>query len=148
MEELEIDGKFLSAAELKLTENQRCGLLKTLAYLEHGKLDGEHWRDKTRPSYFTMETWGGECGTACCIGGSAEALMGTRHIFAKHRNGGAPTELYRLFYPSDTDAKHSGWKSSPSQAAVALRGYLETGKADWNAAMKTPKYQKQRRKDY
>lgn len=147
MEELEIDGKFLSAEELGLSEIQRCALLKTLAHLEHGKLDGGNWKDRTRPSYFDMQMWGGECGTVCCIGGSAEALIGSRHVFWQHRNSNAPTDLYRLFYPS-ADPKHPAWSSSPSQAAVALRGYLETGKADWNAAMKTPKYQKQRRKDY
>lgn len=148
-EELELEGKFLDAQTLGLSEEQRCGLVKTLAWLEAGKLDHEneakierfdmgHWR---LPTYKRTEGIYTECGTVCCIGGPAEVLMGMPKF---GMSGGAPQELNALFYPGQhRDGRdrpmHPGWKASTAQAAVALRGYLETGKTDWNAAMKTPR---------
>jgi hypothetical protein len=148
-EELELEGKFLDAQTLGLTEDQRCGLVKTLAWLEAGKLDHEneakiekfdmgHWR---LPTYTRTAAGFTECGTVCCIGGTAEVLMGMPKF---KMSWGAPQELNSLFYPGQTgdgrdNPKHSGWQASTAQAAVALRGYLETGKTNWDAAMKTPR---------
>lgn len=137
-EELELEGKFLDAETLGLTEKQRCGLVKTLAWLEAGKLD--HENEKT--AGFDMGRWGGSCGSVCCIGGTAEVLGETNFHISIADIG---KEHVRLFYPGSTNDPLSflvrtnpGWKASTSQAAVALRGYLETGRADWDAAMKTP----------
>lgn len=141
-EELTLEGKFKSAKDLKLTEKQYCGLIQTLAWLEAGKLD--HENEKVGIQRFDMEYWrqGFGCGTVCCIGGTAEVLAGLpmRGMADKSNR-----ELGRLFFPGSIhgwdsdDHDHPGWKASTAQAAVALRGYLETGKADWDAAMKPPK---------
>lgn len=146
-EELELEGKFLDANTLGLTEEQRCGLVKTLAWLEAGKLDREneakierfdmgHWR---QPTYTRTAAGYTECGTVCCIGGTAEVLMG---MPKRQMSYGATQQLQALFYPglgTSRESSHPGWIASTSQAAVALRGYLETGKTDWDAAMKTPR---------
>jgi len=148
-EELELKGKFLSAKKLKLSKKQRCALLKTLAWLEAGKLDHENERNLT----FDMKHWnqgsytrnGKNCGTVCCIGGAA-SILGDNAMYAFMR-GYITKELGNLFYPGggatglgwvDEGKKHPGWSASTAQAAVALRGYLETGKTDWDAAMLTP----------
>jgi hypothetical protein len=139
-EELELEGKFKTADELGLSEKQYCGLVQTLAWLEAGKLD--HENEKTRG--FDMEMWGGKCGSVCCIGGTAEVLGGLDRASLNQRafNG---SELGALFYPGGKmlggayNERHPGWRASTAQAAVALRGYLETGRTDWDAAMKTPR---------
>jgi len=146
-EELKLEGKFLDAKTLGLTEKQYCGLIQTLAWLEAGKLDHENEKGITR---FDMGHWRQytSCGTVCCIGGTAEVLAGLPYggMFAKGNQ-----ELRNLFYPGSSKWRavtyplHPGWMASTAQAAVALRSYLETGKADWNAAMKTPKHPKRRR---
>ena len=53
--ELTLEGKFLDHQALGLTEPQYCGLVKTLAWLEAGKLD--HKNDKI--ARFDMRRWGG-----------------------------------------------------------------------------------------
>lgn len=136
-EPVEIAGleTFKTATELNLSETHRCALIKALAYLEAGKLDHE----EIEPHHirFTMRKWGGSCGTACCIGGSAEALGGL-----EYRTLGQACKtnkrLGELFYPGgwphlfDPGAHHKGWNATPKQAATVLRGYLTTGKADWD----------------
>lgn len=138
-EELTLEGKFLTAKELSLIEPQRCGLIKTLAWLEAGKLD--HENEKT--AGFSMKRWGGSCGSVCCIGGTAEVLGETKYPQAhrwwetRHQN---PDSLIDLFFPNrQSGGETGGWTASTSQAAVALRGYLETGTTNWDHAMSTPR---------
>lgn len=132
----ELEGKFKTAAELNLMETQYCGLLKTLVWLEEG---GQHERKEgrlsTTPREFNMTTWGAGCGTACCIAGSARAF-GSDDMRFTHNN-----ELQKLFLPdrfgwsNDVSKRHPAWKATPAQGAQALRGFLETGKADWDGVM-------------
>lgn len=135
-EELTLEGKFKTATQLWLTDKQYCGLIQTLAHLEAGTLD--HENDITLG--FDMGVWGGRCGTVCCIGGTAEALVG-RGVFSRsaaqisRAQPELPPELRRLFYPH---SESRGWSATTAQAAVALRHYLETGKTNWSAAMATP----------
>lgn len=62
------------------------------------------------------------CGSVCCIGGSAEALVGANYPESK-----IPGELKELFFGVPGVYRDT----TPKQAAVALRGYLETGITDW-----------------
>ena len=136
-EVLELEGKFKAAEELGLEYNQYCGLIKTLAYMEAGRLKHvpkERFDfSETAPftGHFNMGNWRvqAHCGTICCIGGTAEVLgdCTLRGFDEKH-------ELTKLFYPAGC---LGGYEASPRQAAVALRGYLETGKTDWRRAMDT-----------
>jgi hypothetical protein len=128
---------FKTATELGLTEPQYCGLVKTLVALEEGKLDHENenkpWLDRDLPKSFHMAHWGGSCGTVCCIGGTAEALM-RDNLF--NQGNAIPDELYNLFFPGHTK---EAYRASTKQAAVALRHYLTTGKENWKMAMETPR---------
>lgn len=136
---LELEGKFKTATELGLSEAKRCGLLKTLAFIEAGKtlhaknLDGE--RVDGFPIRFNMRVWhqNRNCGTVACLGGTAEILSNESYSRAQ-----LPAELQKLFGIHGTEFKHMGGVTE-RQAAVALRGYLETGKTDWDAARKTPR---------
>lgn len=121
-----------SAAELGLTEDQRCALVKTLIALEDGRLKEEH------SIHFDMATWHSpdvrhdyHCGSVCCIGGTAELLGG---VSLKR----CTVELHSLFVP-DTRIKDNPYEATTKQAAVALRHYLTTGKENWKAAMETPR---------
>lgn len=110
-----VGGKFLSADNLGISEAHRCALLKTLALLEAGVLDDEN----EHTAGFSMGVWG-DCGTVCCIGGTAEAISGL-----DFRSLSFQPQLAALFCPP-------GWSSgrdTTKQAAIALRGYLETGNA-------------------
>lgn len=134
---------FLSADDLDITEPQRAALQKVLVLLETGKL--HHVPElKTfdyvsgRPEFtghFHMGRWGAtpaSCGTAACIGGTAELIAGS-NLF--NRGKIAASDLYDLFYPyilGDNEA----WSSiTPAQAARALRSYLTTGSANWAEAV-------------
>ena len=125
---------FKTATELGLTQPQYCALVKTLVALEKGRL----WQDFD--IRFNMEHWGGECGTTCCIGGSAEALGALPHgsladAASQLSRYGFRYDLQNLFYPYHCK---DAWDATQKQAAVALRHYLTTGKENWNMAMETP----------
>ena len=133
---------FRTAADLGITEPQKEALMKTLVLLETGKL--EHAKLGDRPSgdyreggeftgHFNMGRWQAveECGTVCCIAGTAELIGGVKF----------PTENYGSNYA----LKHLFWVGgffggdisyiTPAQAAVALRSYLTTGDANWDMAL-------------
>lgn len=122
-----------TAKELSLTQAQYCGLVKTLEALESGKLDHEN---DERIHDFDMSVW--DCGTARCIGGSAElrgrcSIKATAWAFDRE---GERVPLYYLFYPEHVNGAYS---ATTKQAAVALRHYLMTGKENWKMAMETPR---------
>ena len=134
---LELEGKFKTAAELGLECNQYCGLIKTLAHMEAGRLhhapkEFTTRRGHTFSGHFNMGSWraGTECGTVACIGGTAE-LLGNCQLTGCPRG-----PIRELFFP-DENFCNIGYQATPRQAAVALRGYLETGKTDWRRAMDT-----------
>ena len=143
-----MSNRLKSAEELGLPKNLYCGLVKTLHALEHD----------TMPHKFRMNVWHereawGACGTACCIGGTAEVMMGAqRYSFAYNWSdllGKAPIPFYQgakgealrdLFYPwCDCAANYLPGRlwtqdATPAQGARALRSYLTTGHANWDAA--------------
>ncbi len=139
-EVLELEGKFKTAAELGLSEAQRCGLVKTLAFMEAGKLmhvNRSH-RDVASISPlmpFNMTMWrrSYKCGTVCCIGGTAEFLG--RVSYGQNL---IPYQLRMLFGLVD-HAFESMNDVTERQAGVALRHYLETGITDWDTARKSPR---------
>jgi hypothetical protein len=107
--------EFLSAEALGITESQRDALITVLGMMERGEITEET---------FHMAMW---CGTSCCIGGHA-SLVGGRNLFACAR----PRELEGLFYPRVS----GGFRvTNPRRGALALRSYLSTGTANWQAAM-------------
>lgn len=129
---------FKTAEELGLSEEQVDALKKTLVLLEtgqliHKKISNLFSFDEQGLEYtghFNMQTWNKvtECGTVCCIGGTAE-LIGDDVDFINQTE-----ELYALFYPETPYYQDI----TPSQAATALRSYLTTGSANWEEVLKTP----------
>jgi hypothetical protein len=128
---------FKSAADLGITEPQFDALRKTLVLLETGKLrhvpapDNYQWSGTDFSFKFNMGSWrrdaaGGECGTVCCIGGTAE-LVG--NVDFSDRAGA----LDDLFYAKDCPINLTA--ITPAQAATALRSYLTTGDARWDLAV-------------
>lgn len=123
---------FQTAEALGIPEPHRQALMKTLVLLETGKLKrarlGDGTVDPNAPftGHFNMAEWKivNECGTVCCIGGTAELIGGV--VFDFERNWC----LEDLFYP-DTAL----YSITVPQAARALRSYLTTGEANWKAAL-------------
>lgn len=130
---------FKSAADLGITEPQLSALQKTLVLLETGKVqhadfDGRgsdgYREDGPFTGHFNMGRWRAvqECGTVCCIAGTAELVGNVEFSTA---TGGA---LGDLFWAHRMDA--SGLAAiTPAQAATALRSYLTTGDARWDLAV-------------
>lgn len=133
---------FLSAAALEITEPQREALQKVLVLLETGKLQhsvvhDEYEDDAVVPftGHFNMINWKSEtengCGTAACIGGTAELISGVKFGKWWHHNG-----LDSLFAPSREAVPYSKWHDiTTQQAARALRSYLTTGDPKWDEAV-------------
>ncbi len=133
--------EFLSAKALGIEHAEWEALIKTLWWLEHGKLPHTEVENPTFTEFFAysgtdtpkidgfnMLVWssrGEECGTVCCIGGTASHFLG-RKITMNH-------SLFDLFHPYEI----SNWsKITPVHAAHALRNYLTTGRAQWKKAIK------------
>jgi hypothetical protein len=141
---LELEDKFKTAAELGISEEQRCGLIKTLAHIEAGKTS--HINYYNNPELLTTAPQGGTyrfnmmvwktyfpCGTVCCLGGTAEMLGNVGYPKDK-----LPRELRHLFGLNNLEYKTMN-EVTERQAGVALRGYLTTGKTDWATARKSPR---------
>jgi hypothetical protein len=146
---LKVD-KFLSAEQLKLTDRQRTALIKTLNLMETHGIDHEKhingptltgsWRFDMREWVSPESTLKNECGTVCCIGGTASLLDGgpyassiTNSIF--HDQWGKLTgdqNLANLFYRWSKRGK----KVTVDCASQQLRKYLETGMCPWDWADK------------
>lgn len=138
---------FKTAEELRITPKQFDALVKTLVLMETGRLvhiddDKVAEGNCNHPievcnftGHFNMNLWRSKdkCGTVCCIGGTAE-LIGN-FTFADEYN--LPEELRTLFYPNDgmNDNGIHYNDITVEQAATALRSYLTTGKANWEAAI-------------
>lgn len=134
----------LSAKDLKISEAQRNALIKTLFLLEDGCL--LHVKNTRKPlskeekqfsGLFNMDIWNRttECGTVCCIGGTAEQLGGV--VFDN-----ITEELTNLFYPNHSSNSYTNdviyGEITPNQAAQALRSYLETGAPNWRQIENMP----------
>jgi hypothetical protein len=81
------------------------------------------------------------CGSACCIGGWVQYLnKNTRNLDVEYAvksispEGTSLSEIYELCYPFS--AKHPAWEATPQQAARAVEILRDTGKCDWDEAMK------------
>jgi hypothetical protein len=92
-------------------------------------------------SYENRKNSSHPCGSACCIGG-----------WVQHRNPKtrdleledavkticppdmSKSEIYRLCYPGGVG--HQAWKATPQQAARAVEILRDTGKCDWDRAMR------------
>jgi hypothetical protein len=121
--------RFHSAKRLDIYEEWREALIKTLALMESGKLKKislkkvrrhRHRPYETQTLFFNMGEW--RCGSAGCIGGTAEAISGIK------MNGyGSKPALFSLLFPRHQDYE----KITVKQAAKALRNYLTTGGAQW-----------------
>lgn len=125
--------QFKPASELGLNDLQYEGLIKVLDYLENTEVVHNKPIEEIEGMTFNMRVWRmpHSCGSVCCIGGSADALMGTyptdMTLYPQYE---LPRECKRLFF----DSPGMGDDTTPKQAAVALRGYLETGVTDWYKA--------------
>jgi hypothetical protein len=130
---------FMTAADLGLDDDEHAALVTVLGMLERGEL--HHTRAKDiiptgeKPVAFTgnfnMEYWTmntQNCGTVCCIGGSAELIGGLDHdrLFNKMNYLPKLGELFLLVGNDDG--------ITPAQAGIALRNYLTTGDPRWNEA--------------
>ena len=136
---------FESAADLDLTEPQRHALIKTLSFMECGKikhisLDEVAYADADQEvvyaGLFNLSAWidsDYRCGTVGCIGGTAELISGVSFDRWEYK-----PRLQQLFNPSTLIDPHSMKLSvdfdsvTVEQAARALRGFLTTGTADWS----------------
>lgn len=119
---------FKAAQELHLTKRQYQALTNTIAYLE-----GDTTKI-SKPFKFDMNIWrfdDPQCGTACCIGGTAEFLAGWRTQHSKSLFDLSDDGLRELFFPSVSKAL----SATSMQAAQALRNYLTTGKPSWATIM-------------
>lgn len=152
---LEIEGDFLNAEDLGIKEEDRCALIKTLAYIEAGKikhLPRNNWGKRfgkdilqqlRSPSadeplqgehIFNMMSWRNryDCGTVCCLGGTAEMLKGCS---VDKFQSPEMADLFGLVGNSYLSMDHMTEK----HGAAALRNYLTTGKAKWDEVRKTVK---------
>lgn len=129
---------FKTAADLGIKERQHAALRLTLNALEREELKhapAAIFHDPTSPftGHFNMNCWhaSSQCGTVCCIGGTAELLGGLK-VNSLTITASGNSALHRLFYPLG----HKGWdRITPSQAASALRSFLTTGDANWAEAL-------------
>jgi hypothetical protein len=86
-----------------------------------------------------------ECGTACCIGGWVHYINPETEYFGLERavatllpyevkvGNEIWDELEELCYPERHDC---GWNATPQQAARAVEILRDTGKCDWDRAMR------------
>jgi len=125
--------EFKTAEQLRITEERHAALVKTLDLMEAGKIihiDSENLNHMTGESetytgHFNMAVWNAtqDCGTAACIGGTAE-LVGN----VKFSGPDIPSDLEDLFYDYSGDP-------TVAQGAAALRNYLTHGLASWDLVM-------------
>lgn len=125
---------FLSAEALKLNAREHKTLIKILGMMERGELKhvpmgmssleiGE-FTGHFNMQYFNVKR---ECGTICCIGGTARLLAPEESFPTCDRYN-----LRNLFYPIDSGLP---WENiSVEMAARALHNYLTTGHANWKEA--------------
>jgi len=135
---------FMTAQDLKITEDERSALIKILGMLERGEF---HKNDFSTHEYgFNMnlcvyplgrnQSWGlsgQKCGTVACIGGWVAMMMGkesTRDII-EYVHGRNP--LRRLYWPNINMGDYTN--ITTAQAAHAVSNFLTTGNPDWHLAV-------------
>lgn len=150
---------FKTSNELGISDVGHSALIQVLGLLESGEIKdspdafillkdelyelytGLLADDGFRPDYFDMKTVLGDtnCGTIACLLGWAKCVAHDEDLFDEHGpndftgNGG---ELDKLFAIDNSAVMSGAWRANTKQAARALRGYLETGKVDWEDALR------------
>jgi len=138
--------EFKSAKDLGLTQKEWEALITTLTLLDNDaivhapsatneELIAYEPRKVTHP-IFNMSAWRNKyaCGTAMCIGGSAEFFgkLKMNQLCSKAEEDSALTNLFYPYHVGDN------WgRLTTKQAAHALRTYLMTGKDGWKEAVAT-----------
>lgn len=148
-----------TAQELGLNDKQFQGLHNTLTALKAGTIVHIDDEDSVPQEavgedrlYFNMDVWQNrasyykegsniskDCGSVCCIGGTAEFLMKDNDLFGSGMGDESHSQaLHLLFYPWDDEryedmANVNGSKISMEEAIQALTSYLEAGDANWPA---------------
>lgn len=125
---------------LVLFETEKVRYIPEDEYQLRGYPDMPYAVDSSNPNsakiLFNMSSWSSprDCGTVCCIGGTAALISGIDFNALVHSRNGISKEiqsLYRLFYPDC-----SGYDDvTVDQAAQALRNYLTTGEPQWPQVM-------------
>ena len=124
------DCPFKSPEELGLTQAECDALIKALLLMENGQMLHVKSREQelVEGKYpFNMCEWHSidyDCGTVCCIGGTAE-LVGNLSPLSLANTATQNQQLHKLFY------QWGGGSPSPTKAARVLRGYLTTGITKW-----------------
>lgn len=135
---------FKAPADLGIEARWFEALVKTLGMLERGELRHTATaelkplcseRVSPEAGLFNMNRWSVkfQCGTVCCLGGTAEAI-------GQFRFSGMPKKLIHLFHPGKEDnanlSRLGGYEAiTTEQAAIALRNYLTHGEARWAEAL-------------
>jgi hypothetical protein len=118
---------FKSAAELGITERERCALIEVMCKLQSGEI----------PGTLQMEYWQNECGTEACIAGwshllsKGEAfpeLKGIRQgsqqpsVLSMFDRIGRDSPAKKLFV--NYDSACTGYYNTPANAAKAIKNFL------------------------
>ena len=141
---------FLDSNQLGISDEQRDALILTLDFMEAGKMKHVMTGETNIIGYelvddpdefkgsFNMDFWNvtdKDCGTVCCIGGTAEILGNVNfRKFTKNM----PHNLHLLFFPDDElDFLTLDWMRdiTVEQAAHALRNYLTIGEPHWRSVL-------------
>lgn len=126
---------FMSAKDLGLDEAQKEALVTVLGMMERGEIKHKesikinYLSGQVFSGQFNMRHWNitDECGTVCCIGGTAELVGDVKLLETVASND----RLYNLcFGVPDMEAV------TVEQAARALRNYLTTGRPKWKKILK------------
>jgi hypothetical protein len=123
---------FLTAYDLAIKDRERDALIKTLGLMESGHVkhveigDTDTITDNVEEltGGFNMGVW--NCGTAACIGGTAEIIGKITFVCSSEH-------LFELFYPEGGMDYRT---ITVEQGAKALRNFLTTGEASWSEALK------------
>jgi hypothetical protein len=132
---------FLSPEQLGIPAVAHAPLIKVLGMLERGELHHNRPRDDIKPFGFNLHNhrviqdrngnaveptdWTADCGTVACFAGWADIVARDRLNLL--RLAADKPVLAELVAP-----KNVPWRTvTPGQAAVALRNWLTTGKANW-----------------
>lgn len=133
--------KYLSPSKLGLTDRQFAALLGTRALLASGVLKHEPNLNSNdvEGKVFNMAWWNenfchveGGCGTARCIGGTMDWLLGEDSYLFDHPSDAL---ISKLFLPDEL--KGFQWEDLTNDHAVAaIDNFLYYGKPKWKQVVK------------
>jgi hypothetical protein len=126
----------MTPEDLKIEERDHAALIQVLGMLERGELVHERTRDKGHsfnpqvPNGFNMECSGTKtaCGTVACIGGWVAYLTGRSNEYVNSLEE-LDCSLQELYWGNTNE------RTTPDQAASALRNYLTLGEPRWGEVM-------------